>query len=162
MLKTDEAAASGRVSAERTRLESRLTAVRNRIDAAYIDKLDGKISEDFWERKTNDWNTEEQQLKLAIDSIGSGDATSRALSAEKCFELANKASLLYVSQNSQEKAKLLRMLVSNFSVGAVSVDPSYVYPFDVIAERAKMMKWSGRLDSNQRPHPPQSDQGTHY
>jgi hypothetical protein len=39
------------MNAERSRLEGRLTAVRNRIDAAYVDKLDGKISEEFWERK---------------------------------------------------------------------------------------------------------------
>jgi hypothetical protein len=35
------------MSAERTRLESRLTAIRNRMEAAYIDKLDGKITEDL-------------------------------------------------------------------------------------------------------------------
>lgn len=36
-------------------------------DATYVDKLDGKIPEDFWERKMNEWWTEEQQAKLAID-----------------------------------------------------------------------------------------------
>jgi hypothetical protein len=138
MLQSDEAAAANRATAERTRLELRLTAVRNRIAAAYTDKLDGKITEDFWERKANDWRAEEQQLMLAIDGVGSADPASRALAAEKAFELANKAYSLYLSQNAAEKAKLLRMLVSNFSVDALSVEPSYVYPFNVICERAKM------------------------
>jgi hypothetical protein len=77
-------------------------------DAAYIDQLDGKISEDFWERKTSEWKTEKQQLKLAIEGLGSVDLASRALSAEKCSELANKAYSLYVSQNAAERAKLFR------------------------------------------------------
>jgi hypothetical protein len=62
----------------------------------------------------------------------------------------------YVSQNPVEKAKLLRMLFSNCSVDAVSVTPTYRKSFDMIFERARSEKWSGRLDSNYRPHPPQS------
>jgi hypothetical protein len=43
----DQKQAERKMSAERTRLESRLTAIRNRMEAAYIDKLDGKITEDL-------------------------------------------------------------------------------------------------------------------
>ena len=48
------------------RLEGRLTAIRNRMDSAYADRLDGKIPEDFWGRKMSDWRMEEQQVKIAI------------------------------------------------------------------------------------------------
>ncbi|MGH9685311.1 MAG: hypothetical protein ACRD4S_17075 [Candidatus Acidiferrales bacterium] len=34
------------------RLRQRLSAVRHRIDQAYLDKLDGKINEEFWTRKS--------------------------------------------------------------------------------------------------------------
>jgi hypothetical protein len=40
--------------------------VRRRIDQAYADKLDGKISEEFSSRKSAEWNAEEQQILLAI------------------------------------------------------------------------------------------------
>lgn len=46
-LREDQNQAEGRVSVEQKRLESRLTAIRNRMDAAYADKLDSKIPEDF-------------------------------------------------------------------------------------------------------------------
>ena len=72
----------------------------------------------------------------------------RALDAQRTFELANKAYSLDVSQNPTEKAKLLKMLLSNCSVDAVSVTPTYRNPFDMIFKRAKMEEWSGRLDSN--------------
>ena len=38
-----------------TRLQSSLTSIQHRMDASYTDKLDGKIAEDFWERKMNEW-----------------------------------------------------------------------------------------------------------
>jgi chorismate mutase len=62
-LREDQKKAQGKVSAEQTRLESRLSAIRNRMDVAYIDKLDGKIPEDFWDRKMSEWRVEEQQVK---------------------------------------------------------------------------------------------------
>jgi hypothetical protein len=125
-----------------------LTVIRGRMDNAYTDKLDGKIPEDFWERKTSDWRMEEQQVKMAMEGLNSAEIGDRALDAQRILELANQAYSLYVSQDSTEKAKLLRMLFSNCSVDAVSVRPAYTKPFDMIFKRAQSEKWSGRLDSN--------------
>jgi site-specific DNA recombinase len=147
-LREDQRHAVVQVSAERSRLEARLTAIRDRMDAAYSDKLDGKIAEDFWARKMGDWRIEEQQVKMAIQGLTSAETGDKALDAERIFELANKAHSLYVSQNPVEKAKLLRMILSNCSVDAVSVTPTYRKPFDMIFQRVKLEEWSGRLDSN--------------
>jgi hypothetical protein len=68
--------------------------LRNRMDAAYVDKLDGKITEEFWERKMGDWRLEEQQVKLTLEGLASAKTEDRALSAERTLELANKAYLL--------------------------------------------------------------------
>jgi hypothetical protein len=84
------------------------------MDAAYSDKLDGKIPEDFWERKMSEWRLEEQQVQMAISGLINAETSGRAFDAQRVFELANKAHSLYLSQNSVERAKLLRMLCSNF------------------------------------------------
>ena len=89
MLKIDEGSAAGRASSEKTRLESRLSVVLNRNRVVYIDKLDGKITEDFWERKTKDWMAEEQQVAMARDGIASPNPARRALSAENAFSREN-------------------------------------------------------------------------
>ncbi len=147
-LRKDRLTAGQNVTAEQSRLQVRLVAIRNRMDAAYADKLDGKIPEDFWERKMNDWRMEEQQVKMAIAGLRQAENGDRALEAERIFELANKAHFLYFSGDSSEKADLLRSVVSNCSVDAVSVTPTYRKPFDVIFRRAQNEEWSGRLDSN--------------
>jgi hypothetical protein len=54
---------------QRQKLEHRLSAVRNRMDEAYSDKLDGVISAEFWQRKTAEWHQEEQQILLAMQGL---------------------------------------------------------------------------------------------
>ena len=152
MLREDQNQAENRQEKEKARLESRLTFIRNRMDSAYMDKLDGKVPDDSWERKMTKWRAEEQQqLKLALDGLASSQSTDMALGAQRVFELANKAYLLDLLQDSTEKAKLLRMMCSNLSVDAASVTPTYRSPFDMIFKNTKMEEWSGREDSNLRP-----------
>ncbi len=70
-LRKDQQQSASKVNAERSRLEARLTAIRKRMDDAYNDKLDGKIPEDYWERKMSDWRMEEQQVKMAMNGLNS-------------------------------------------------------------------------------------------
>ena len=77
------------------RLQRRLTALRHRLDQAYLDKLDGKITEDFWNRKSVEWTSEEQQVLLALQSAEQ-PKPERMLDAMRTLELANKAYFLYV------------------------------------------------------------------
>jgi len=111
------------------------------MDAAYVDKPDGKIPEDFWERKIYEWRAEEHQVKMAIDGLVSAETSDRTLDEQSVFELANKAFTVHFA-GFHQKAKLLRMLCSNFSVDAVSVSPTYRYPFDLTYKKARLDKWS--------------------
>jgi hypothetical protein len=104
------------------RLRQRSSAVRHRLDQAYLDKLDGKIGEKFWTRKSAEWITEEQQISFAIPGFANANP-DRMIDAVRLLELANKAHFLYVSQPAPEKAKLLRMLLSNCTVDAVNIHP---------------------------------------
>jgi hypothetical protein len=56
-----------------------------------------------------------------------------------------------------EKAKLLRIVLSNCSVDAVNIYPSYKKPFDLIFARAKNEEWRARRDSNSRPSASKAD-----
>ena len=132
------------------RLQRRLTAARHRLDQTYLDKLDGKISEEFWARKSAEWMSEEQQILVALQSLEQVKP-ERMLDAVRTLELANRAYFLYVRQPAPEKAKLLKMVLSNCAVDALSVYPTYRKPFDLIFARAKNEEWRARRDSNSRP-----------
>jgi len=46
-----------------------LGTLHEHMDAAYTDRLDGKISEEFWRRKQADWEAEEQRVKGQISGV---------------------------------------------------------------------------------------------
>ncbi len=155
-LRSDQNRLQRESAAQRNQLEQRLAAFHHRMDQAYADKLDGKISEDFWQRKMTDWQAEEQQIQLAIGGLKESNAGDRLLSAQRCLELANKAYSLYLTRKPAEQADLLRKVLLNCSIDAVSITPTYRKPFDLIFQRAKNEEWSGRPDLNWRPLAPQA------
>jgi hypothetical protein len=87
---------------------------------------------------------------MAIQGLNE-NSPDRALNGIRILELANKAYSLYVRQNSAEKAKLLKMVLSNCRLDTVSVYPTYRKPFDLICGAAKTGEWYARRDSNSRP-----------
>jgi hypothetical protein len=103
--------------------------------------------------KSAEWQEEEQALLVSLRELEQGENPERALDRVRILELANKAHSLHVTQGPQEKAKLLRMVLSNCAVDAVNVYPTYRKPFDIIFERAKTGEWWAWVDSNNRPHP---------
>ena len=135
---------------QRERLQERLSAVRRRIDQAYTDKLDGKINEDFWQRKTSEWQLEEQQIQMAMQGLEDA-SPDRLVTAKKTLELANKAYFLYVTQTPAEQAKLLKIVLSNCRIDDANLYPTYRKPFDLIFQRAKSKEWRALRDSNSRP-----------
>ncbi len=144
------------VAQERARLDRELTALHVRMDAAYTDKLDGKIPESFWQRKHADWQQEEYRIKSLILECSEDRSVERLLNMQRILELAQNAYYLYLTRKPAEQAELLKMVLSNCSIDAVSLYPTYRKPFDLVAKRAKFYKWSGRADSNCRPLAPQA------
>jgi site-specific DNA recombinase len=144
-------------SQERARLERELATLHSRLDAAYSDKLDGKITEEFWQRKQADWLAEELRLKGQISGMDEVKTGDRLLDVQRILELAQNAHSLYVTRKPAEQADLLKMVLSNCSIDAVSLYPTYRKPFDMIFKRAKCNEWSGRRDSNPRPSAPKTD-----
>jgi hypothetical protein len=112
------------------RLEQRRGSVRRHLDQAYLDKLDGRISQEFWERKASDSHAEEQQIQMAIQALDQ-IRPECMLDALRILELANKAYFLYVKQSPGEQAKLLKLVLSNCAIDAVSIYPTYRKPVSV-------------------------------
>ncbi len=112
-----------------------------------MDKIDGKISEEFWQRKIAEWQLEEQQIIMAMQALNDANP-DRLLTAKRTLELANKAYFLYVTQKPAEQAKLLKTVLSNCRYDGVSLYPTYRKSFDLIFTRAKSKEWRARRGSN--------------
>ena len=135
--------------------QQRLAALRTRMDQMYEDKLDGKIEEDFWARKMNEWREQERKLELQLSGRSKPVTTDTVLTVSRIFELANRAHFLYLTRNTSERGQLLKSVLLNCSTDGVNLWPTYRKPFDLIFEHAKTENWSGREDLNLRPPGPE-------
>ncbi len=106
---------------------------RDRINQIYIDKLDGKISEEFWQEKHNAWTQELRGMHKIIEAYDK--ANEGYLETGIHFlELSNRAYSLYIQQNSHEKAKMLKILLSNCKLIDGIAHWEYRKPFNILAK----------------------------
>jgi site-specific DNA recombinase len=92
-------------------------------DQAYTDKLDGKISEDFWQRKITEWQAEEQRVGMALAGLQESISNDRLLDATRILELANKTHFLYLTRKPAEQTQLLRIVLLNCAIDGASLYP---------------------------------------
>lgn len=94
-----------RLTAEHKRLQSR-------IDAMYIDKLDGMVSGDFFDRMASQWRAEQTRCLRDMERHQQAEQ-SYVNSGVRILELARKAQALFERQPAREKRRLLNFLRSN-------------------------------------------------
>jgi hypothetical protein len=143
------------VARERARLTRARDDVRRRMDSAYIDKLDGKIAEEFWQRKQAEWQADEARITTQIEGLKEPNLAERLIDVHRILELTQHAHSLYVTRKPAEQVEMLRSVLLNCSMDAVSLYPTYRSPFDLIAKRVENEQWSGREDLNLRPPGPE-------
>ena len=109
--------------------------IQERIDAMYIDKLDGRVDADFFDRKAVEWRAEQARLRSEIDTHHAANQTY-IQEGIKLLELAQRAATLFESQPATEKRKLLNSVLSNCVWKEGELVANYRQPFDILADAA--------------------------
>ena len=137
--------------------------LQDRINAMYVDKLDGLVDAAFFEKMSNQWRVEQNRCQREIDRHQNADKSYKdegvalARPRPECPTAVRK-------QEPREKRRLLNFLLSNCIWEDGEVVPTFRQPFDMLAEttaaatrverlevanREKNEIWLGDLDSNQ-------------
>ena len=126
-------------------LQAQYTRIQERLDQAYIDKLDRTITEEFWRSKSEHWRLEQQQIRIQLEAH---EKANRSYFDEgvHILELANKAYSLYVAQPRHEQRRLLNTILSNCELKNGTLTATYKKPFDLLAKRLEKEDWLGLLD----------------
>ena len=114
------------------RLQGEYKRLQNRLDAMYVDKLDGVVDAAFYENKCAEWQEEQDKI---LGRIEDHQAANRSYLEEggKLLDLARRAGELFEAQEVREKRRLLEFVLSNsvWKGGKLSVE--YRQPFDLLA-----------------------------
>jgi DNA invertase Pin-like site-specific DNA recombinase len=118
------------------RLRSEHQRLQQRLDVMYVDKLDGKITADFYDRNAAQWRNEQDRLQQLVDEHQSANR-SYIDQGIMLLELANNAYDLFQKQSAAEKRRLLNFVLSNCTWRDGTLKATYRQPFDLLAVTAK-------------------------
>lgn len=135
---------------EQSAIDAETAKYQQRKERVYEDYLDGKISEEFYTRKFNEFDTNLKLLQERRESLELSDY-EYYMSVSHLLKLARDLPELFEKAEIEQKRILLKMIVSNFSLDGDLLRWKYKKPFDLMASCAKMNSWLRQLGSNQRP-----------
>ena len=101
----------------------------------YVDKLDGKIGERFYEQKSAEWREDQKDILRRLEEHQ--DASQSYMDKGiALMELANRAADLFAEQPASEKRRLLEFVLSNSLWANGELTPEFRQPFDMLADMA--------------------------
>jgi site-specific DNA recombinase len=148
-----------------TRLRAERDRLQKRLDAMYVDKLDGRVDVTFFDKMSTEWRAEQGLCQREIDRHQEADK-SYVDEGAQILELARNAQRLFERQEPRQKRRLLNFVLSNCTWEDGEVVAMFRQPFDLLAETttiAALQKtgskaisveneiWRPRQDSNLRP-----------
>jgi site-specific DNA recombinase len=115
------------------RLRAEYDRLQKRIHAMYVDKLDGNVDGDFFDRMSVEWRAEQDRCLREIERHQTADQ-SYLEEGVRILELARNAQRVFEKQESREKRRLLNFVVSNCSWKGGELTAALRQPFDLLAE----------------------------
>jgi site-specific DNA recombinase len=125
------------------RLRAEYDRLQNRIHGMYVDKLDGKVDGNFFERMSSEWRGEQDRCQREIERHQTADQ-SYLEEGVRILELARNAQRLFEKQEPREKRRLLDFLVSNCSWKGGELSTVLRQPFDLLAETTAIAAQAAR------------------
>ena len=147
------------------RLRAEYDRLQRRLDAMYVDKLDGRVEATFFDKMSAEWRAEQDRCQREIDRHQEADR-SYMDDGLQILELARNAQRLFERQEPRQKRRLLDFVLSNCTWEDGEVVATFRQPFDLLAETtaiaarsnignaaiiSKSEIWLPGPDSNQRP-----------
>ena len=94
-------------------IAKKLSTIEKRLDALYSDKVDGIITQEFWEEKNRAWSEEKYKLQIQLQSISKTNDTFRE-GSNLLLNILKDLPQLFLQGNKIEKKKILNLIGSNF------------------------------------------------
>jgi len=121
--------------AARERTVKRLWAdhdrLRLRIENMYADKLDGRITGEFFEQCSAAWRAEQEAIIRRINDVRSS-APAPVETAVDALRLTSRACELFEQQTLSEQRRLLQLLIKNASWQQGRLRTTLFEPFEIL------------------------------
>ena len=107
--------------------------VQNRLDSLYDDKLDGRITEEFYDRKFKLYTEEKEQVLENMEKHSNASNKYYELGGT-IFELSQKATQIFEKATVEQKRRLLNIVFNKIQLdgNAQALITEYALPFKIL------------------------------
>ena len=129
-------------------LNKRYDTLQNRLDKMYEDKLDTKITEEYYNSKFKEYKSEQDEIIQKTQNHTNANTKYFELGAS-IYDLSQKAKEVYLkTKTTEEKRELLNLVFENFTLDQKTLNFNYSKPFEILSRIAKKSK-SSKVVKNQ-------------
>ena len=111
-----------------------------RLEKIYIDRLDGRITDDEYDKFYQSFREELDGIDIRLGML-QGAEDNYYITANYLLELSKRAYELFKSSKVDEKRQLVKLVLSNLRVEGKEVRYEAIKPFDTILNCANSQRW---------------------
>ena len=113
------------------KLQARYEQIQARIETMYLDKLDGRITQEFFDQQSAAWRSEQDGLQRKIQEVQK--ATPAPIDqAVDMLRLTSRASELFLQQTAAEQRRLLQVVVEKAAWQDGALRTTLFEPFEIL------------------------------
>ena len=128
-------------------LQGEYSRYEGRIEKMYEDKLDGRITEEYYDKKCKEYRKKQDDVLTRVKRVQRADE-AYYLTAEYLLTLAKRAGELFESSEPEEKRAILNLTLQNLRLNEDKLEYTWVKPFDTLAYSVEHLLWLPGMDSN--------------
>lgn len=116
--------------------------ISNRISVMYVDRLDGRITTDEYDKNVKEFKEKQDDLLFQMRKYNNADKTFY-ITANHILSLAQRASEIFESSQVEEKRQLLNFLFRNLQLDGKKLQYKLKTPFDTVLLVQNNSNWGG-------------------
>ena len=124
-----------------TEINHRSEQIQKRLDMLYDDKLDGKITLEFYETKFKQYSEQKEEILNSLQSHSEAQSKYFELGVN-VLEISKGAKELYLKNTIEKRRSLLSLVFSSLKLNEEKLEIQYTKPFEIIFQRNKEIKSS--------------------
>ena len=117
-------------------LNKRYDLILQRLDRLYDDKLDGKITEVFYQRKAKQYSEEKEEISSAIQRHSNANIKYYELGIN-LYELSQRSKEIYLKASKEERRQLLNLVLDKLQLNNGKLNYAFSKPFELLSEAIK-------------------------
>lgn len=135
------------VSEEIAKVTKEIKKINSKLSTLYDDKLEGIIDEKFYKNKARELRDEQYDLESRLSKLTQVNYEHVEM-ASQILDFAKDAYKFFSSIQKFERAKFLKIIVSNSILKSGILHVELKKPFDVLAKIPENERWYPQRDSN--------------